>query len=146
MNQKKNISKKRVSNRRYPLRMCKKPDCQEGFAPSDSRQIYCCEQHRIDFNNDKRKQKEAITVLFLKKVKRNEAILAKVIMSDYYIQKKGIYKSLLDYEGYDFKYYHQKIINSVTGYDSHVCFDYIIDLVDPNEQFFKIKKISENEL
>lgn len=146
MKQKKNILKKRISNRRYPLRKCQKPDCQEGFVPSDARQIYCCEQHRVDYNNDKRKQKEAITVLFLKKVKSNEAILAKVIISDYYIKKKGVYKPLLDYEGYDFEYYHQIKINKKTGYEVLVCFNYILELVDPAKHFFIIKKTSENEL
>ena len=84
MKRNKNLIKRRESNRRYPLRKCKKPDCQEYFVPSDSRQIYCCEQHRIDFNNDNRKQKEAITILFLKIVKSNEAILKKIRISDYY--------------------------------------------------------------
>ena len=143
---KNNMIKKRVSNRRYPERICKKPDCQEGFVPSDARQIYCCEQHRVDFNNDKRKLKEAITVLFLKKVKSNEAILEKVKMSDHYIKQKGVHKRLLEYERYDFNYYHQKKINKKTGCEAHVCFDYILELVDSETQFFIITKTSENGL
>ena len=138
--------KRRVSNRRYPIRKCKKPDCQEDFVPSDSRQIYCCEQHRIDFNNDKRKQREAISLLFLNKVKSNEAILKKIVESDYYKKHEGVYKPLLDYEGYDFKYYHQLLINKFSGCTVHVCFGYTLELVDPKEQFFKIKIITENEL
>jgi hypothetical protein len=146
MYQKKNLLDKRISKRRYPIRKCKKPDCQEDFVPSDSRKIYCCEQHRVDFNNDKRKQKEAITNLFLKKIKSNEAILEKIKISDFYNERKGVFKLLLDYEYYDFKYYHQIIINKKTGYEAHVCFGYILELVDPEKQFFIIKKTSENEL
>ena len=146
MKRDKNLIKRRESNRRYPLRKCKKPDCQEYFVPSDSRQIYCCEQHRIDFNNDKRKQKEAITLLLLNKVKNNEAILKKVKISDIYKEKKGVYKKLLDYEGYDFKYYHQIMINEETGFEAHVCFGYILELVDPTRQFFIINRTAENEL
>ena len=146
MNQKKNILKKRVSNRRYPLRNCKKPDCQVNYVPTDARQIYCCEQHRVDFNNDKRKEKEAITLLFLNKVKSNEAILKKVKTNDHYTKYRCVKKDLLDYEGYDFNYYHQIMINKKTGCEGHVCFDYILELVDPIELLFIIKKKSENEL
>ena len=139
MKQKINQINRRISKRRYPLRKCKKNDCQEDFVPTESRQIYCCEQHRIDFNNDKRKQKEAITVLFLNKLKNNEAILKKIIRSDYYNKHKCVNKSLLDYEGYDFKYYHQILINQLTGHEGHVCFGYILELVDPEKQIFIIE-------
>ena len=84
MKQRKSILKSRVSNRRYPLLMCKKPDCRESFVPTDARQIYCCEQHRVDFNNDKRKQKEAINIFFLKKVKSNRDILRKIQSCAFY--------------------------------------------------------------
>ena len=134
---------KRISNRRYPIRICKKPDCSGEFTPSDSRQIYCCEQHRIDFNNDKRKQKEAITILFLKIVKSNEAILKKIRISDYYLKHNGVFKPLLDYEGYNFDFYHKKMINKDTGNEVYVCFGYSIELVDPENQKFVIEKYTE---
>lgn len=146
MKQKKYTLNKRVSNRRYPIRKCKKPDCQEDFVPSDSRQIYCCEQHRIDFNNDKRKLKDAITIIFLNKIKNNEAILKKIEKSEHYKKINGVHKPLLDYEEYDFKYYHEIIINEKTGNEAHVCFGYSIELVHPEKQFFVIKKTSKNEL
>jgi hypothetical protein len=103
--------KKRTSNRRYPIRTCKKPDCNEGFIPTDARQVYCSEQHRIDFNNDRRKLKELIDISFLKIVKKNRTVLHK-IASSYFYKKNGFtHKSLLEYEGYDFNKYHQIIIN-----------------------------------
>ena len=46
--------KKRISNRKYPLRECKKKGCNTSFIPTDRRQLYCCPQHRIDHNNDER--------------------------------------------------------------------------------------------
>jgi hypothetical protein len=143
MKRNKNLIKRRESNRRYSLRKCKKPDCQEYFVPSDSRQIYCGEQHRIDFNNDKRKQKEAITIMFLKIAKSNEAILKKIRISDYYLKHNGVFIPLLDYEGYNFDFYHKKMINKKSGNEVYVCFGYSIELVDPENQKFVIEKYTE---
>lgn len=137
---------KRLSNRRYPERICKKPDCQEGFVPSDARQIYCCEQHRIDFNNDKRKLKEAITVCFLKNAKSNRDILQKIGNSDYYKEFGYVPKFFLDYESYDFSTYHKIMINDITGNEVHVCFDYTLELIDPATQYFLIENTLNYEL
>ncbi|MEY3500197.1 MAG: hypothetical protein RL308_1866 [Bacteroidota bacterium] len=76
----KNKLKKRTSNRYYPIRTCKKPDCNEGFIPTDARQIYCSEQQRIDFNNDRRKLKESIDISFLKIVKKIELFCIKLLL------------------------------------------------------------------
>jgi hypothetical protein len=146
MNRDKNLIKRRESNRRYPLRKCKKPDCQEYFVPSDSRQIYCCEQHRIDFNNDKRKLKEAINIFFLKTVKSNRAILNKIKSSNFYKENGYSTKFLLDHEGYDFSTYHRIIINKKTGREAHVCYDYALELIDAKEEFFSINNTLDYEL
>jgi hypothetical protein len=146
MKAKKNTITKRVSNRRYPERLCKKPDCQEGFVPSDARQLYCCAQHRVDFNNDNRKLKEAFTVCFLKGVKSNRDILQKIENSYYYKKYGCIPKLYLDYEEYDFSTYQKIMINEITGNDVHVCFDYTLELIDPIKQIFLIKNTLDYEL
>jgi hypothetical protein len=146
MKEKKNTIKKRVSNRRYPERICKKPDCQENFVPTDARKIYCCDQHRVDFNNDKRKLKEAINVCFLKNAKSNRNILEKAKKSHYYKKNGYITKQFLDYDGYDFRTYLQVIINNKTGREVHVCYDYCIELIDAIKQIFSIKNTSDYEL
>ena len=63
------ISKKRISKRRYPQRICRKSDCKILFTPSDARQIYCDPQHRIDHNNDLRKFNNEPDNIFIKKIK-----------------------------------------------------------------------------
>lgn len=131
--------KKRTSNRRYPIRKCKKTSCQDEFTPSDSRQIYCCEQHRIDFNNDRRKLKESIDLSFLKIVKKNRAVLHKIALSIFYKKNGFVHKSLLDYESYDFKIFHQIIINQKTQKEVQICYDYGLELIDPINQNFSIK-------
>lgn len=146
MKRDKNLIKRRESNRRYPLRKCKKPDCQEYFVPSDSRQIYCGEQHRIDFNNDKRKQKEAINIFFLKRANSNRAILKKIKTSAFYKKHGYAPKFLLDYEGYYFDTYHTFIINEKTGREAHVCYDYALELIDAKEEFFSINNTLDYEL
>lgn len=132
---------KRTSNRRYPIRKCKKPDCQDEFIPSDARQIYCCEQHRIDFNNDRRKLKESIDTDFLKIVKKNKLILFKIASSDFYINNSYAHLSLLEYEGYDFKIYHKKEINPMTKNEVHICYNYGLECIEPTKRNFSIKHI-----
>jgi hypothetical protein len=146
MGKEKHKLNKRISNRRYPLRKCKKPDCNEDFVPSDFRQIYCCEQHRIDFNNDKRKLKEAINIFFLKRVKSNRAILKKIKTSAFYKKNGYASKFLLDHEEYDFTIYHCIIINKKTGREVQVCFDYTLELIDPKAEYFLIKNTLDYEL
>lgn len=137
----KNDLKKRISNRRYPIRKCKKPDCQVEFVPSDGRQIYCCEQHRIDFNNDRRKLKESIDTNFLKIVKKNKAILFKIASSDFYIKNSYAHLSLLEYEGYDFKIYHEMRINPTTKKEIYFCYNYGLESIDLTKRNFSIKHI-----
>ena len=141
----KNKLKKRTSNRCYPIRKCKKPECNEGFIPTDARQVYCCEQHRIDFNNDRRKLKESIDISFLKIVKKNRAVLHKIALSDFYINSGFAHKSLLEYEEYDFKKYHQIMINKITKNEIHICYDYALELTDPINQNFSIKNTLDYE-
>jgi hypothetical protein len=130
--------KKRTSNRRYPIRKCKKPDCQGEFIPSDGRQIYCCEQHRVDFNNDRRKLKESYDATFFKIVKKNEAILIKIASSDFYKKNSYAHLSLLEYEGYNFKIYHKKEINPTTKNEVHICHNYGLEFIDPTKNNFSI--------
>lgn len=139
----KNNLKKRPSNRRYPTRKCRKPDCQDEFTPSDARQIYCCEQHRVDYNNDKRKIKDSIDISFFKIVKKNRAILHKIKSSDFYKKALRVHKSLLEYEGYDFSKFHDILINPETNKEVHVCYDYGLEMIDVINQDFSIKNISD---
>jgi hypothetical protein len=146
MKRNKNLIKRRESNRRYPLRKCKKPDCSGEFTPYDSRQIYCCEQHRIDFNNDKRKLKEAINIYFLKRANSNRAILNKIKTCDFYKENGYSTKFLLDHEGYDFSTYHRIMINKKTGREVHVCYDYALELIDAKQKIFSIKNTLDYDL
>ena len=68
---KKKTSRQRVSNRTYPPKLCKKPDCNFEFIPTDGRQVYCNAQHRIDSNNDKRKIIDKFESDFNKKARNN---------------------------------------------------------------------------
>lgn len=140
MKLKKSLVKKRISNRRYPIRICKKPDCSGEFTPSDSRQIYCCEQHRIDNNNDKRKIIAKIESEFTKKAKNNKSILIKILNSKEYIRAGIINFTILDYEGYDFGIYHSIKIDDKTKREVKFCYEYGISLKDSENQNFIIYK------
>jgi hypothetical protein len=42
------------SKRTHRERFCENPDCDTPFIPHDRRQLYCTEQCRINYHNDKR--------------------------------------------------------------------------------------------
>jgi hypothetical protein len=67
--------KKRISNRTYPSKLCKKEGCYTEFIPTDGRQVYCCSQHRIDSNNDKRKIVDKFESEFIKAARNNKMVL-----------------------------------------------------------------------
>ncbi len=84
-------TKKRQSNRIYTLKKCAKPECEIEFNPTDARQIYCCRQHQIDSNNDKRKIITSHQADFDKKVKNNRKTLIKIYNN--YLYKKKQYNT-----------------------------------------------------
>ncbi|MGL2963845.1 hypothetical protein ACSVH2_08525 [Flavobacterium sp. RSB2_4_14] len=131
---------KRVSNRRYPIRYCKKQDCNEAFIPTDARQIYCCEQHRIDYNNDKRKIVDKIESDFTKKAKNNKSILIKILNSKEYIRDGVINISILQYEGYDFGIFHSIKIEEKTKKEMKFCYEYGVLLKDSENKNYIIYK------
>jgi hypothetical protein len=87
---KKEIKRKRYSNRVYPPKICSKQGCNEEFIPTDARQIYCCRQHQIDSNNDKRKIVDSFESIFNKAARSNKQILFQVFNSHQYV-KMGMF-------------------------------------------------------
>jgi hypothetical protein len=63
----------RISKRTYPPRKC--VHCGDSYIPHDYRQLYCCEQHRIDANNDKRREENHTRFINEKKLRRIEKTL-----------------------------------------------------------------------
>lgn len=132
------LLKKRNSKRKYPPAICIKPDCGATFIPTDGKQKYCCAQHRIDHNNDKRKVKAEADVDFLKSVKQNREILKKIEAKAFYRNNNQLNLSLLEYEGYQFEVFHRKAINNETNGEVFVCYDYGIECIDAINQTYKI--------
>ena len=138
---KKNSIKQRFSNRTYPQKLCKKPDCNTEFIPTDGRQVYCSSQHRIDSNNDKRKVIDKIESDFKKKAKKNKHIMIKISESAYYIKSGFVNKTLLIYEGFEFPIYHRKQIDSETNREVQICYDYGLVLINGENDNYKIEKL-----
>ncbi len=137
---KKEEIRKRISNRVYPPKKCAKPDCEIEFIPTDARQIYCCRQHQIDSNNDKRKIITSYEVDFAKKVKHNKSILIKILNSPPYKKDGYIHVSILEYEGYSFHTYHSTMKENKSGREVKFSYEYGIMLIDFEKQFYKILK------
>jgi hypothetical protein len=138
---KKTEKKVRVSNRTYPPKLCRKPDCNLEFTPTDGRQVYCCAQHRIDSNNDKRKVIDKLESDFQKKVKHNRQVLVKIEKSGFYIKHGIVNKSLLLYEGFEFSIYHKIFFEKNSKREVLVNYDYGLMLVDSMKENFKIIKL-----
>ena len=142
---KKNSIKKRFSNRTYPRKLCKKPDCNMEFVPTDGRQVYCSSQHRIDSNNDKRKVTEKIESDFTSRAKSNEKILIKIIGSPFYIKNGFTHSIFLEHEYYDFETFHFIEYDEETDREIQFCYKHGIFLIDAEKKHFKIIKKEKNE-
>jgi hypothetical protein len=137
---KKNSINKRFSNRTYPRKLCKKPDCNMEFVPTDGRQVYCSSQHRIDSNNDKRKVIDKIESDFILRAKSNEKILIKIISSPFYIKNGFTHSIFLEHEGYDFETFHFIEYDEETNREIQFCYKHGIYLIDAEKKYFKIIK------
>jgi len=129
---------KRISNRTYPPKLCKKKDCNMEFIPTDGRQVYCNAQHRIDSNNDKRKAIDVIESDFNKTARNNKRILIKISKSLTFQVNGKVNASVLEYEGYDHSVYHQSIKDNITKREVKFCFNYGLTLTESDQHFFNI--------
>ena len=118
----------KFSNRVYPTRIC--PQGNHEFKPHDARQKFCCPQHRIDYNNDKQKQKNKHDKLMTAAIKSNYGILQKIRSSNLYERYGKIMQDVLDYEGYDFSQYHQKVVNVKNGHDVLMIYNYGLECIN----------------
>lgn len=144
--QKKEITRKQYSNRVYPPKICSKQDCNEEFVPTDARQIYCCRQHQIDENNDRRKIVDSYESRFNKVAKSNRQILFQVFNSEEYIENGYVHSVILKYLNYDFDNFHSIIIEEYSGVEVKFCFEYGLYLFNVEKQLFKIVKNDNNEI
>ena len=130
---------KRLSNRVYPSKEC--PQCSQSFEPTDARQKFCCEQHRIDYHNDQRKIKEAPFKKVTGRIKKNEQILGKIFVRfDGMNSVVPVSKSLLDYEEYDFQINHERSINPATNSEIEWFFYYGLEVADRQKHTFIVRK------
>lgn len=128
---------KRISKRVYAKRKCKQ--CGVEFIPHDARELYCGEQHRIDYNNDLRRSKDAPVKDLIAKMVSNQMILKKFyeVLQDHKQELISIDFLILD--KYDFKTPSEVSI-SKSGNKIEWQFSYGLEGVDANSRLFKIHK------
>ena len=136
--------RKRISNRRYPPKACKKPDCRDNFTPRDAKQKFCCEQHRIDYNNDLRKERNKELNEYNNKLLKNQAILKKMYERNQQLPYLSITYSLLEYEDFDFDCNSKEEVHINAKEIIVWSLGYGIELKDATAQTFIIHK-KENE-
>lgn len=113
------------------------------FIPKRADQLFCIRQHRIDFNNDKRREKNAPLKLLNTIYLKNEAILQKMYESLKYMKcKLEVSKWLLTYEKFNFQNYVEQSINEVTKRLVYWQFKFGIEPLSSNgtEEVFQIHK------
>lgn len=124
------------SKRTYPKQKC--PFCKEFFVPTDSRQIYCCPQHQINFNNDRYKKKEAPIRENNKLLKQNAAILKKLKERQQKLRWPSVPKHLLEYEGYKRDVFDKENYNKVSKQPIYWSFGYGLESLDAKGTSFII--------
>ena len=129
---------KKVSNRKYPPKNC--PQCRKAYTPSDRRQIYCCAQCRIDFNNDKRFREEAEALLIKKSLLQNEKILKYAYEWLKLNQKKEIAIDFLIYSGFQPGIFSGQSINREIGTKVLWSLGFGIEGIQSNNNVVKILK------
>jgi len=130
-------SNKRISKRVYPNRECKQ--CGEEFPPNDARQVYCCRQHGIDYNNDLRRIKDAPLKDLNKKMVLNEKILRKFYTALQDLKQEMLSLDYLILDKYDFDVPCETSI-SKAGNKIEWQLSYGLEGVDQKKKLFKIHK------
>jgi len=124
------------SKRTYPKQKC--PFCKEFFVPTDSRQIYCSQQHRINFNNVNYKQTEAHIREHNKLLKQNAAILKKLKERQKQLLWANVPSHLLEYEGFQREVFNRRSKNENLKYPIYWYLDYGLEQLDNNGTDFII--------
>lgn len=88
--------------RKYPPRKCANPECGEMFTPNRRNHIFCTDQCRINFNNDKSREKNLTDYALEKDIRKNEKILKKCLLSPYYTDDQ-INMAFLVHDHFNFK-------------------------------------------
>ena len=118
------------SKRTYPKRKC--PFCKELFVPTDSRQIYCSQQHQINFNNDRQKRKEAPIRELNKLLKQNAAILKKLKERQKQLLWANVPMHFLEYEGFQREVFDEMNYNKESNQPIYWSLDYGLESLDSN--------------
>lgn len=128
---------KRISKRVYPPQKCKQ--CNAEFVPHDAREIYCCEQHRIDYNNDQRRIKCAPLKELNTKMVKNEKILKKFYDALQSHKQELLFIDFLILDKYDFNVPCETSISKV-GNKIEWQLSYGLEGVNQKSKLFKIHK------
>ena len=127
--------KKRVSNRIYPQRRCLKPDCQVLFTPRYKQQTHCCDQHRIDRNNDARTTKDLPGKMLEKTFQHNQRVLKKLYAACIRLNTTSIPYDYLSIEEYNHECFTNRTINEVTRVHVYWCYHYGIERIKDTRNF-----------
>jgi hypothetical protein len=129
---------RRISNRCYPEMECSNPECQILFTPHDRRQIFCEDQCRVNYYNDKRHANDNSRFADEKIARLNNKILAIIWKKVTHLKKKIVQKSILEWEGFRFDSQVMITKNAKTGNNILWYYDFGLELVDTKDGLFEI--------
>jgi len=131
---------RRISNRRYSPITCSNPACGIEFVPHDRRQIYCEQQCRINFNNDKRHEENNSRFSDEKQSRLNRKILAAAWEKLINQKEKLVARINLEWDKFNFQTQASIKKNLKTGRNILWYHDYGLELIDPAGNLFEIHK------
>lgn len=129
---------RRISKRTYPLIKCRKLDCDIIFTPRSKREKYCCEQHRIDQNNDNRDAKAAPGIRLEKMYQHNQIVLKKLKNACEKLNNRCISIDYLNIEDFNHDCFTHATINKETGNTIFWNYSYGLEPYDKNNRTFII--------
>ena len=130
--------------RSYPERPCPNPACISGgmFIPHRRNQVYCCEQCRINANNDKRSKENATVFGDAKKLIIIDKKLSRLYKQ--YATTKGycaVMKQIFFHEDIDVMLLVKEMLIKDTNTKVKTYFRYAIELHPQDKNYFIIHKI-----
>lgn len=132
------MEKQNKSNRTYALRVCVNPNCDFGkdYIPTWYTQKYCCKQCRVNYHNDKRREKVGGSHSDKKLLEITDKLLGE-------IKKKAIRgnlritDNLLKYDGVDTRLSVTQETNKATGNQIRWFYEFGLEYL-PQEKHYVI--------
>ncbi len=130
------------SNRTYPPRICKNPNCMHGrnYIPHDARQVWCCPPCGVDAYNDVRRALNLSRFQPEKHLREYDVKLGKLYELYLKDQYCAVHTFILQHERIDLSLCVEQQTNKTTGNPIRWYYQFGIEIHPSDNNFFIIQK------